>query len=97
MNPETSHRWLPAAVPGPRDPADARTVATCASRHPDDISPCDGPADAVIVQDSTGACATGCVAHAARILTVVHRVQVHSLAVPGAALATFRLAGKVPW
>lgn len=70
------------------------TVPRCAAAHIDDLSPCDGPADAVIVRDKAGGEAKGCVRHAAAMLRAVDGATVHAGSVPAAAIEAFKRAQR---
>ena len=70
------------------------TAPRCAAAHIDDPSPCDGPADAVLVRDKVAGEAKGCVRHAAAMLRAVEGSTVHAGSVPGAAIEAFKRARR---
>ncbi|KUL80496.1 MULTISPECIES: hypothetical protein [unclassified Streptomyces] len=73
----------------------------CPSAHPEDPTPCDGPA-VVTVLDDHNAGADGCEHHAARLLASLERGRVYPLldAPAGAAIRVFTAADSIrpfPW
>lgn len=70
------------------------TDTRCPAAHPDDPTPCDGPA-VVTVLDASNAGADGCEHHAARLLASLERGRVYGLpdAPPGAAIRVHKAAG----
>jgi len=71
-------------------------AARCPAAHPEDPSPCHGPADAVLVVDAVGDEAIGCVHHGAALLASVAGSRVYPLTVPGAAIDCHRRAVRLP-
>lgn len=77
------------------------TTARCAAAHPDDPTPCEGPA-VVTVLDRGNAGADGCEHHAARLLASLKGGRVYRLpdALEGAAIRVFKAAPDIrpfPW
>lgn len=73
----------------------------CPAAHPEDPTPCDGPA-VVTVLDATNAGIKGCEHHGARLLASVDRGRVYALpdAPEGSAIRVFKAADTVrpfPW
>lgn len=73
----------------------------CPAAHPEDPTPCDGPAS-VTVTDATNAGADGCEHHAARLLASLDGGRVYALpdAPEGAAIRVFNAADSIrpfPW
>ncbi|MDX3747477.1 hypothetical protein [Streptomyces sp. AK08-02] len=73
----------------------------CPAAHPDDPTPCDGPA-VVTVLDATNAGIEGCEHHGARLLASVDGARVYPLpdAPGGAAIRVFKAADTIrpfPW
>lgn len=68
----------------------------CSAAHPDDTSPCDGPADAVEVVDTTHHRLPGCPRHGARALASITGARVEAGSVPGAAISAFKAAQQLP-
>nr|QIZ01762.1 hypothetical protein HEP87_26755 [Streptomyces sp. S1D4-11] len=66
----------------------------CPAAHPDDPTPCDGPA-VVTVLDAANAGADGCEHHGARLLASLDGGRVYALpdAPAGAAIRVFKTAG----
>lgn len=64
----------------------------CAAAHPEDRSPCDGPADAVRVVDPVGDGVIGCVQHAAVALASIEGARVYPHSVDEAAIEAFQRA-----
>jgi hypothetical protein len=76
-------------------------TARCPAAHPEDPTPCDGPA-VVTVLDAHNAGADGCEHHAARLLASLERGRVYPLpdAPAGAAIRVFTAADSIrpfPW
>jgi hypothetical protein len=76
-------------------------AARCPAAHPDDPTPCDGPA-VVTVLDAQNAGADGCEHHAARLLASLEGGRVYALpdAPEGAAIRVFKAADSIrpfPW
>lgn len=68
----------------------------CPAAHPEDLSPCEGPQDAVTVVDRQGAEALGCVHHAARLYASLDRPRVYpSEGHLGAAVEVYRRAQQL--
>ncbi|MFF4356929.1 hypothetical protein [Streptomyces sp. NPDC001604] len=79
----------------------AAEPARCPAAHPDDPTPCRGPA-VVTVLDATNAGADGCEHHGARLLASLDGGRVYSLldAPGGAAIRVFKAADGIrpfPW
>lgn len=77
------------------------TADRCPAAHPDDPTPCTGPA-AVTVLDADNAGADGCEHHAARLLASLDGGRVYALpdAPEGAALRVFTASADIrpfPW
>jgi hypothetical protein len=73
----------------------------CPAAHPEDPTPCDGPA-AVTILDKTNAGADGCEHHGARLLASIEGGRVYALpdAPEGAAIRVFKAADSIrpfPW
>jgi hypothetical protein len=79
----------------------ARPAGRCPAAHPNDPTPCDGPA-VVTVLDAVNAGADGCEHHGARLLATLQGGRVYRLpdAPEGAAIRAFKTAASVrpfPW
>jgi hypothetical protein len=61
----------------------------CEAAHRDDHQACDGPQDAVIVEDATGHQLHGCMLHGAILLASLEGGKVHPGSVEGAAIEVF--------
>ena len=77
------------------------TTDRCAAAHPDDPTPCDGPA-VVTVLDANNHGANGCRHHAARMLASLRGGRVYPLpdSPAGAAIEVFKAAAGIrpfPW
>jgi hypothetical protein len=74
--------------------AEQQAAPRCPAAHPDDPTPCDGPA-VVTVLDAANAGADGCERHAARLLASIDGGRVYALpdAPAGAAIRVFKTAG----
>lgn len=72
------------------------TARRCPAAHPDDPTPCTGPAT-VTVLDSRGAGTDGCEHHAARLLASLEGGRVYALpnAPAGAAIRVFKAADGI--
>ncbi|MGW2043746.1 hypothetical protein ACWCPF_00990 [Streptomyces sp. NPDC001858] len=72
-------------------------TARCPAAHPDDPTPCVGPA-VVTVLDPYNAGADGCEHHWARLLASLERGRVYALpdAPAGAAIRVFKAADGIP-
>ncbi|MBV9024239.1 MAG: hypothetical protein JO362_10705 [Streptomycetaceae bacterium] len=79
------------------DPDDATTGTRCPAAHPEDPTPCTGPA-VVTVLDTRNHGADGCEHHAARLLASLKGSRVYHLphAPEGAAIRVFTAAGDLP-
>lgn len=68
----------------------------CPAAHPDDSTPCDGPA-VVTVLDAVGGGADGCEHHGARLLASLDGGRVYALpdAPAGAAIRVFKVADRI--
>ena len=75
------------------EPAEPQAADRCPAAHPEDPSPCSGPA-AVTILDRTNEGADGCEHHAARMLASLDGGRVYALpdALPGAAIRVFKAA-----
>ncbi|MFF3660031.1 hypothetical protein [Streptomyces olivochromogenes] len=76
--------------------AEQQAAPRCPAAHPDDPTPCNGPA-VVTVLDSANAGANGCEHHGARLLASLDGGRVYALpgAPAGAAIRTFKAAATV--
>ncbi|MEU8906527.1 hypothetical protein [Streptomyces mirabilis] len=74
--------------------AEQQAAPRCPAAHPDDPTPCDGPA-VVTVLDAANAGANGCEHHGARLLASLDGGRVYALpgAPAGAAIRVFKTAG----
>jgi hypothetical protein len=80
---------------------DAPDAPRCPAAHPEDPTPCSGPA-VVTVLDATDAGADGCEHHGARLLASLDGGRVYALpeAPAGSAVSVFKAADKIrpfPW
>ncbi len=66
----------------------------CPAAHPEDPTPCEGPADAVKVIDQHHSEVRGCVHHAARLYASLVGPRVYPVAVESAALEVYYRAQR---
>lgn len=73
---------------------DSDDTIRCQTAHAEDNSRCDGPPDAVLVRDQSGAQQTGCVNHGSATLASLENATVHPgpAGVAGAAIEAYRRA-----
>lgn len=69
-------------------------MARCEAAHKDDLRPCHGRPDDVVVVDAAGARARGCVRHATALLASLDGARVLPGSLPGAATEVHRLAQR---
>ncbi|MDX2675814.1 hypothetical protein [Streptomyces soliscabiei] len=86
-------RILLRAVDPETEATPVSTAQRCAAAHPDDPTPCGGPA-AVTVLDASNSGADGCEHHGARLLASIEGARVYPLpdAPQGAAVRVFKAA-----
>jgi hypothetical protein len=64
----------------------------CKAAHPEDLTDCTGPHDAVTLLDTHGTAVTGCEHHGARMLASLDGARIEPGSVPGAATRAFEAA-----
>lgn len=64
----------------------------CPAAHPEDRRPCEGPGNAIRIVDARSEEVTGCVRHAAVLLSSLHAARVYPGSVDGAAIEVYRRA-----
>ncbi|MGW4476988.1 hypothetical protein ACWENQ_45670 [Nonomuraea sp. NPDC004354] len=75
-----------------------RDRGRCPAAHEDDRQRCEGPADAVIIQDVAGTKVEGCVLHGAIMLASLKGAKVYPGPVEGYAIEVFtRAQGMKPF
>ncbi|MGW0372443.1 hypothetical protein ACWDZW_26845 [Streptomyces coeruleorubidus] len=89
-------RALGAETNAAKLPDTGNLSVRCPAAHPEDPTPCDGPA-VVTILDAANAGANGCEHHAARLLASLDGGRVYALpeAPDGAAIRVFKAAGTI--
>ncbi|WP_435060329.1 hypothetical protein [Streptomyces sp. bgisy060] len=74
-----------------------RPAGRCPAAHPADPTPCDGPANVLLILDQTNAGTYGCTAHGSRLLASLTGARpVSGPEHPGAAIVAHKAAQGLP-